>query len=407
MLLLDKLLTLLGPINSEKNYKVNHNYSELIHKYSGQIEKQGWKHEKIGGDDAVLDLFFTPEKKSVKMLITGGIHGDEPAGVISLFRFLSQNSTDALNIQLFVLPCINRWGFDNGKRRCELNTDLNRSFIGKGPLVLDAYREWLGDRKFHYYLDCHEDFRFGKNYLFDAFFNQDEFAKDLIMEMKEKMSLQPRFVGKPPFSPRLKVSFFGKLLIALLPMGNTLYLLKHNVLAGMVMETGRRQALEDRLNAMKVVQDFYVHKAKGVVIRNAAARDFLFIFLNSLKERLDISGIKTTDCLIAQFGSRKVGFIRIKRFKDFTEIGNIFVLRHFRGFGIFSQLMEKTKEITKGSTLYSISRKSIHSILRGVGFEPVQDFAQIPQSLHRRFRLSQKLGVIFFNRYELMKMNNE
>jgi GNAT superfamily N-acetyltransferase len=360
---------------------------------------------KITRNETTLDLFYTKEKKLVRMLITGGIHGDEPSGVLSLFRFLSQNLHDTFNVQLFIIPCVNLWGFNNGRRRCEHNTDLNRSFIGKGPEVLDGYRDWLRGKKFHYYLDCHEDFRFGKNYYFDAFFHHEKLSLNLLKEMKENMPLQPRFVGKPMFSPRLKVSFFGKLLTQILPMGNTLYLLKNNVLAGMVMETGREQPLEERLKAMAVIQNCYIKNVEGVKIRDAEPEDYLFILINSIKERLDISNIKTSDCIIAEFGSRRVGFIRIKRFREFVEIGNMYVVPHYRGYGIFTQLMEKAKEYTKGSNLFAISRKSIRSQLLRFNFKLVSENSEIPQSLLTRFKLSQKLGIIFFNNYELMKMN--
>ena len=94
------------------------------------------------------------------VLISGGIHGDEPAGVYAALAFLA----DALHefddaFQFVVFPCINPSGFDANMLETASGANLNRLFgiLSSQPEVR-AVEDWLGRCavRFHLTFDLHE-----------------------------------------------------------------------------------------------------------------------------------------------------------------------------------------------------------------------------------------------------------
>jgi len=67
-----------------------------------------------------------------KLWLSGGIHGDEPAGVYALLA--TYKKLKKKNIPCIVFPCLNPWGLDNKKRRDKNGIDLNHVYDGDGPI---------------------------------------------------------------------------------------------------------------------------------------------------------------------------------------------------------------------------------------------------------------------------------
>lgn len=82
------------------------------------------------------------------ILLSAGIHGDEPAGVYALLEFINRGIAKHLNhFSFLILPCINPYGFIRGVRFSRDVSDLNRSFDHvSGPPEVAAVKELL--RKF-------------------------------------------------------------------------------------------------------------------------------------------------------------------------------------------------------------------------------------------------------------------
>lgn len=104
------------------------------------------------------------EKKDV--LISAGIHGEEPAGVYALMRFLENSIYDGNGIHTFlrdyrflVFPCINPFGFEHGYRFNPDGVDVNRNFK-QGTDCHEAAKvvRFLSrlDRRFACTIDLHE-----------------------------------------------------------------------------------------------------------------------------------------------------------------------------------------------------------------------------------------------------------
>lgn len=116
------------------------------------------------GENFPIYVVTTRPKKGSKniknIFLTGGVHGDEPAGVFSLLEFLEVKAKQYENrFRFFVIPLVNPVGFqlntlENGKQE-----NINRSFT-KSISVLEAkaIEEQLAEWKtqFAFTMDMHE-----------------------------------------------------------------------------------------------------------------------------------------------------------------------------------------------------------------------------------------------------------
>ena len=96
-----------------------------------------------------------------RLLLTAGIHGDEPAGphaVLTLLRELPNDWPELAPFHLEIVPLINPTGFDRRMRANWQGIDLNRTFGSPRPpaeirALMDDYRRRRADLS----VDFHED----------------------------------------------------------------------------------------------------------------------------------------------------------------------------------------------------------------------------------------------------------
>jgi murein peptide amidase A len=94
-----------------------------------------------------------------RILISGGIHGDEPAGVETICAFLeNQLYKDFLeNWEFTLLPCINPSGFETGTRNTRDGIDLNRKFNEEQEPREVTFVKNILDQPYELDLELHED----------------------------------------------------------------------------------------------------------------------------------------------------------------------------------------------------------------------------------------------------------
>ena len=92
------------------------------------------------------------------VLLTAGIHGEEPATVEGALHWLEHDEWAKWRVNWLVLPCINPYGWERNQRRNAQGRDLNRQFRGSSdcPEVALVKRLVLR-RRFLFLLDFHED----------------------------------------------------------------------------------------------------------------------------------------------------------------------------------------------------------------------------------------------------------
>jgi protein MpaA len=102
------------------------------------------------------------------ILLTAGIHGEEPGGVEGALRWLEGGEWSKWRVNWFVLPCINPYGWERNQRRNAQSRDINRQF--RNPAVCPEAQlvtRLVKGRRFHFLLDLHEDVDSPGYYLYE------------------------------------------------------------------------------------------------------------------------------------------------------------------------------------------------------------------------------------------------
>jgi hypothetical protein len=106
-------------------------------------------------------LHFTPSGEiRHRVLLTGCVHGNEPAGAKFLLEFcetLRAQPDKYPGVAFDIIPLVNPWGWEHNSRENGAGTDLNRDFnsFKAGESVL--MREHFQKNKYDLAVDFHED----------------------------------------------------------------------------------------------------------------------------------------------------------------------------------------------------------------------------------------------------------
>lgn len=105
----------------------------------------------------------------IPILITGGVHGDEPAGVEAALQFLGRDNTELLKRFTFVvIPCINPYGYVHGTRENREGVDVNRAFERTDVPEVAIVKKAIGQTQFALAIDFHEDYDANGFYLYEG-----------------------------------------------------------------------------------------------------------------------------------------------------------------------------------------------------------------------------------------------
>ncbi len=104
---------------------------------------------------------------SVKIYLSSGIHGDEPAGPLAALQLLQDNNWPA-NVELWFCPCLNPIGFVSNRRENPDSKDLNRDYRHLETAEVRAHIAWLERQPaFDLCLLLHEDWESHGFYLYE------------------------------------------------------------------------------------------------------------------------------------------------------------------------------------------------------------------------------------------------
>ena len=96
------------------------------------------------------------ERKNI--LITAGIHGDEPAGPEAALCFLERDNIKLLRkFRFLILPCVNPYGYVHNARENKQGIDINRSFAEEKVAEVVLFKKAIQGQRFDFYIDFHED----------------------------------------------------------------------------------------------------------------------------------------------------------------------------------------------------------------------------------------------------------
>ena len=132
-----------------------------------------------------------------RVLITGGMHGDEPAGVEAVLQFLARANTMLLkNFSFVIIPCINPYGYVHGTRETRDGIDINRSFETDDIVEVTIVKKALEQTQFSLAIDFHEDYDATGFYLYEGNRAEQYIAPELVAAAKAVGALDPDDPGE-------------------------------------------------------------------------------------------------------------------------------------------------------------------------------------------------------------------
>ena len=139
--------------------------TERLHRLDLPIELLGTVH-----DYPIYQIHLASSIDIPKhVLITGGMHGDEPAGVEAVLQFLARDNTALLkNFSFLVIPCINPYGYVHNTRETLDGVDINRAFEAEDVAEVAILKKALGKTQFSLAIDFHEDYDATGFYLYEG-----------------------------------------------------------------------------------------------------------------------------------------------------------------------------------------------------------------------------------------------
>src|SRR5208282_940524 len=107
------------------------------------------------------------QKSEVRIYISTGIHGDEPAGPLAALKLIHENRWPK-QVEIWLLPCLNPDGFVRNTRGNAGGIDLNRDYRRQETREVIAHVRWLERQpNFDLYFCLHEDWESHGFYLYE------------------------------------------------------------------------------------------------------------------------------------------------------------------------------------------------------------------------------------------------
>jgi hypothetical protein len=158
-----------------------------------------WSIEQIPAKPDLHLLAFTAPATSLRtphsalrIYVSTGIHGDEPAGPLAARRLLHDDAWPA-NAELCLLPCLNPTGFPLNRRANAQDKDLNRDYRHVSTPEVQAHIAWLERQTaFDLTLCLHEDWEARGFYLYEL--NPDHrpsAAEQIIQRVRQVCPIDP------------------------------------------------------------------------------------------------------------------------------------------------------------------------------------------------------------------------
>jgi len=166
----------------------------------------GWSSESFydTGEFPLFALHRQPlsirDAQPVRVYISAGIHGDEPAGPLVMRHLLEENDWPE-HLELWLCPCLNPIGFTLNQRANVKGIDLNRGYLNPVAEEVLAHIAWLERQpQFNLCLMLHEDWESQGFYLYEQ--NPDarpSFAEKMIQAVERvcPIDLSESIEGRP------------------------------------------------------------------------------------------------------------------------------------------------------------------------------------------------------------------
>ena len=127
---------------------------------------------------------INPNKKK-KVLLTGSVHGEEPAGAYALTEIISQAgkySEKYKDITMVIIPVMNPWGFTTNVRYNYNGVNIGVDFTSRKSDEAKAIIDYVKTQKYDCVIDLHES-QIRYNFLVTYDKNDMPFLKSIIGDL--------------------------------------------------------------------------------------------------------------------------------------------------------------------------------------------------------------------------------
>jgi murein peptide amidase A len=216
----------------------------VLEKVSAAAAKN-WKR-----DPAFLAYLRNPQSTRVRIYISTGIHGDEPAGPLAALQLIEDDAWPA-DAAIWLCPCLNPAGFELRRRENGQGIDLNRDYRHLKTEEVRAHTAWLGQQpSFDLTICLHEDWESKGFYMYEVNpTHRPSLAKTIIDAVSKVCPIDPSpvietwsatsGVIRPEFNPADRPQW-----------PEALYLITHNSTLGYTMEAPSDFPLQARVAAL-------------------------------------------------------------------------------------------------------------------------------------------------------------
>jgi len=239
--------------------------AELVGRLTAAATGQGFRIEKFGQVDRCPLIALTRRTPGPRprIYLSAGIHGDEPAGPLTLLLLLESGQFDRAADWL-ICPLLNPGGFERNQRENAGGVDLNRDYKSIQSAEIAAHIAWLNRQpNFDVAICLHEDWEATGFYLYELNpLQQPTLAEPMIEAVRpicpiddsEMIDGRPSVLGilRPNVDPKTR---------ELWP--ESIYLQAHHTKLGYTVETPSGFPLEQRVRALTAAVTTAVKRVLG------------------------------------------------------------------------------------------------------------------------------------------------
>jgi len=129
-------------------------------------------------------ISYSPvEEARGRVFLSGGVHGNEPAGTESVVRFIEllADAPEAYeDIAFDLVPLVNPWGWVHTRRKNQEGRDINRDFNSFKTQEGALLRTFLEGKEYDLVIDEHEDSDCDGFYLYELATGHSELCREII-----------------------------------------------------------------------------------------------------------------------------------------------------------------------------------------------------------------------------------
>ncbi len=163
------------------------NYDELVRRIEALVSDE--MSSKVLGEAAgypILGIECGVGENLPTALVTGGVHGDEPAGVEAVLRFLERGIELCEGRLAFeVIACVNPHGWVHNVRNNAQDLDINWSYARDDVVEVQVIKTLAEGRRFEFAVDCHEDWESPGFYLYELRRGSFQIGPDILRRVAE------------------------------------------------------------------------------------------------------------------------------------------------------------------------------------------------------------------------------